>query len=172
MALFTHKGIEIQVESSGKFVGVLEEATVSADSLDAVKLLIDKALTPEAKRKLSLPVLGLMTKQSYFSSDEDGNTVHKAVLTGINRTSKDFLLTGIPKDKILRHVVPDTPGCRAVLEAFIAARKQMEKATKQLEELKLSTKGFGRLELANYSEALDELMHDHALKSQLSKEKA
>lgn len=163
---WNHKGYEINVDSGGLFSAVVDEVTVTADSLEGIKHQIENE-TREVlkKRSLNLKVIAVITQLRdwrHKPEKEEPNKIHGFTLTGVNRTTADLQFAEKPpqgwglasRHSSLNPVLPDTPANRDTLQDYLNVCEREAKLRAWMEEHRLTSGTFGRIEAARYNEIL------------------
>ena len=161
--MFSHKGININVGSDGKFVADTPSGRVEAPTLEEVKKEVELALKQATLSKLQLPVICFRTV-SRWNHKEDTTALVTGTLEGINRTTRELLIKGVKGSCI--YVLPDTEECRDLLKSYKEAQEALRAVTDSIEARRLDKHGYGRIELADYDKVMTELKYNHALVSQ------
>lgn len=162
--MFEHKGIKIEVNKFGRFEAQVAEVALSADTLATVKEQIEREVrTVKDKRRLSLAVVGVLGKiTGYGYSKNEVIGIGEASLIGVNRTTSELQLTGVPKGHKLDDVIADTPANRAHLARLIEARRVADELEAAQEDLGLRKNSYGRIDAEKYGGVIDAIEKKHA----------
>lgn len=151
-----YAGIEISVDDRGWFVAKSDELEFRADTYEKITAQIDRAQRPEnKKRKVSLPVIGVLTSSDYAHAQRAGEVFGGGVLTGINRTSRELQIDGLPKGYKLDKVMAATPANETLLRQLAEAEKRFNdlRGTQQQRSIKVG--GYGRVDPDEYGGLLE-----------------
>lgn len=159
MASFEHKGYTINVTDSGYFQTRVEDVSISKTTLDEVKKAIDKE-SGRAKRRVSLKVCGILRKtQSGWRSEPfpADSRIGTAIVTGINRTTRDLQIEGVQEGYQFDHILADTPGNQALLTQLMEQERAVGATRETYKNRHLAAEGYGRIESGDYEDTLAKL---------------
>lgn len=149
-----HLGIGVVVKNNGKFYATVDDVELVADNFDAMKQKIVHATTDAQKKiKVALPVIGLLEAERWSEDEDMDGEVGTGTFIGINRTTRELQVTGLPKGYRLDKdtVIADTPGNRELLNEFIDARQKLDDLQATVSELKLwKGSDYGRIDAGDY----------------------
>jgi hypothetical protein len=142
---------------------------MSSEKLDGLKLAIDKLLSDREITKtvkpISLPVFGVF-------DDVRGWEEFEGVLTGVNRTNREFIIINPSPEEIGRRsgmkgrrsgmkLVADTPANREALRRFVEVDRECDRLRELVENREIRPPGYGRIEAHRYADVLDGLRDQH-----------
>lgn len=162
--MFSHRNIKIEVNARGEFLARVKDVQITETSLKAAQDAIDKAVTAAAKsRALNLKVVCMATKnrQNYLDKGEPPRVLH-AILTGINRTTGDLTLSGVPAEHSVNYVLPDTTGCIAELERHMDIQQKARASERHRDAFALRSGRNGRVAAENYEGLLASLEEQYS----------
>ena len=152
MTNWEYKGVGISITGSGKFRAQLDsDVLLTTNTLAEMRQTIEKELKSIKKRSLKLKVAVV----AYPKHKPEKSKVLGLVLTGINRTSRNYVLEGLPQTETLGYddfgVLPDTPSNRSLLEQIISTRKALSSLEEQARSVELKPiGGYGRISAGAY----------------------
>ena len=163
---WTHERITIAVDNYGNFEAEIGDVFVSEKSLGEAKNAVSKVVKHNQKKWkkeiLELRVVGIAVKKrtGQFGVKPEKPYVSSAVLTGVNRTSRDLVITGLPPGWELTNVMADTPKNKAALAKFLV----LEEVKKEIDNFLVGKiSGWGRIEIDRYGEILNEVRRAYAV---------
>lgn len=159
---WTHQGIKIDVDSYANFVAKVNDVMISKSSLELAKTAIEGTLKAvNSARKIALPVVAILHLENDQWDDKKyaKRSVEHFTLTGINRTTTNLVLSGVPTGHDTSIVLPDTPHNVALLERYIELDQQFREIKRKA--VGLSCQHSGRIQAANYEVNLARLESDY-----------
>jgi hypothetical protein len=158
--MFTHKKVDIRVDGAGRFLANIADAELFADTLAAIKAKIDAELSATPKRTINLPVVGVVTKPGRDVSDKQ--TVGRATITGVNRTTRELQLDGLPKGCEMGYMLPDTPANVAIVERWLEVLAEHGRLYGMFKDRRIKPTGYGRIDITEYDAIVDEVLANYA----------
>lgn len=147
---WNESGVEITVNSDGRFVATVGESHIFENSLTAARDRVTALVKSVAKaRKLSIPVVGIRAEKEERRGVRSSHSVQRTTLIGVNRTTRD-LMVSTPGE--WSRLMPDTPENRALLDLHLLAQAEAARLN-TLTGIHLEL-GYGRIEAGDYEEVL------------------
>ena len=169
-AVLKYQGVDVTVDSSGRFCAKIEDVEICEDTYEAAKKKIDKEFSAEVvrikKQKLSLKVAGMkfvkLGSSRYADKKDLGPT--RGTLVSVNRTTCEFQYEGIGKTEGFDYVVPDTEENFALLTQLHQLERETKRISILLSPRKLTIGGFGygRIDATDYESVMKELRNSYA----------
>ena len=172
---------KVYVSNGGTFRAVIDDVVLDSKTYDDGVVKIDNFLKKKSakKRKIALPVVGLICDASRWSSmdKEEATVVGSGIVSGVNRTDRGLefaekiqhpgpIPKGVAPHKFektewtLTRVMADTPENRKMLERFVAVRNEYFDLRKRTGGL-TDNLGYGRINVDDYEDVLAALEENH-----------
>jgi hypothetical protein len=167
MKLKQYKGINIEVQSDGRFSAKVDDATFEGASLRDVEEEIDKELKARVARSKKTPlkiwVVALATKKRERYGEMVNLGVCTGIVTGINRTTREITVEfADPEvgDYSKATLLADTPSNRKRLETL----ESLNAIRDEIQERIIAVAGYGRVSADKYEDFIEALRKFEALR--------
>ncbi len=148
-----HKGYKIDITDRGTFTAKVGEVDVMGYTLAEAKEKLEKEAVSAAKRKLNLPVVGILTTR--VNNGGTASKVFRSKLQGVNRTTREWQVDNTPADATVTDLLPDTEANLALLETYLEAKAHALSITNSIRVKSLAVgRGYGRIEVGDYEPIL------------------
>ena len=161
--MFKHRDVPIEIDQMGNFIAKVGSVEVSTPTLKACQEAIDKEVTHTAKAKvLNLKVIGILKEPGRWDSkNKPAIRLQRAVLVGINRTTRDLMFEGVSKGYEMESVMADTPKAEAKLKEYLEAKAAFNAIEDHIHNFQLGKLGYGRVAAEDYEKLLAQVEEQH-----------